>query len=70
MSARVGDRIVVAGHYTGGPNRDCTVVVVLGADGRPPYLVRWEDTGHEAVFFPGVNAIVRRSADPFCRAER
>ena len=43
----------------GQPDRDCEVLAVRGADGSPPYLVRWGDTGHEALFFPGSDALVQ-----------
>ena len=29
------------------------------ADGQPPYLVRWEDSGHETLCFPGPDAHVQ-----------
>jgi len=53
MRASVGDRIVVKGHHIGDPDRDGVVLEVHGADGGPPFLVRWEETGHETLFFPG-----------------
>jgi hypothetical protein len=56
MHASVGDRIVIRGHRIGEPNRDCEVLEVRGQDSGPPYLVRWGDTGHETLFFPGVDA--------------
>jgi hypothetical protein len=31
---------------------------VQRADGEPPYLVRWEDSDHETLFFPGPDATV------------
>lgn len=52
MQARVGDRIRVRGLHVGDPGRVGEVVEVRGADGAPPYVVRWSD-GHEAVFVPG-----------------
>jgi Domain of unknown function (DUF1918) len=58
MHAHVGDRIVIGGHRAGEPDRDCQVLEVRNADGEPPYLVRWGDTGHEALFFPGPDATV------------
>jgi hypothetical protein len=58
MDVHVGDRIVIRGHRAGEPERDCEVLEVRGADGGPPYLVRWGDTGHEALFFPGSDATV------------
>jgi len=59
MQAAIGDRIVIKGHHIGEPDRDCEVLEVRGADGGPPYLVRWEQDGHEALFFPGSDAAVR-----------
>lgn len=58
MQAKVGDRIVIKGHHLGGPSHDGEVLEVRGEDGEPPYLVRWEDTGHETLFFPGSDAVV------------
>jgi hypothetical protein len=58
MQAKPGDRIVVKGHHVGDPDRDCEVLEVRGVDGGPPYVVRWGDTGHETLFFPGSDAAV------------
>ena len=59
MKATVGDRIVVKGHHIGDAERDGEVLEVHGPDGGPPYLVRWGDTGHTALFFPGPDAWVQ-----------
>jgi hypothetical protein len=59
MRAAVGDRIVIKGHRLGEPDRDCEVLEVRGADGGPPFVVRWEEDGHEALFFPGSDAAVQ-----------
>jgi len=59
MQASVGDRIVIHGHRAGEPDRDGEVLEVRGTDGAPPYLVRWGDSGHEALFFPGSDASVQ-----------
>jgi hypothetical protein len=59
VNASVGDRIVVRGHHIGEPDRDCEVLEVRGPDGGPPYVVRWGDTGHTALFFPGSDALVQ-----------
>lgn len=61
MHASVGDRIVVRGHHTGEPDRDCEVVGV-GEEGNPPYTVRWSDSDHETLFFPGSDARVQHFA--------
>ena len=57
MQAQVGDRIVVRGHHVGEPDRDALVLGVQGADGAPPYRVKWSD-GREGVYFPGTDARV------------
>ena len=58
MQAKVGDHIVVRGHTVNIPDRDCEVLEVHGADGAPPYLVRWSDSGTTGLFFPGSDAAV------------
>ena len=62
MRASTGDRIVIKGHRVGEHDRDCEVLEVRGADGEPPYLVRWDDSGHECLFFPGPDAHVQHFA--------
>jgi hypothetical protein len=59
MQASVGDRIVIKGHRVGEPDVDAEVLEVRGADGRAPYVVRWGESGHEALFFPGLDATVQ-----------
>lgn len=66
MHSDVGDRIVIRGHRAGEPERDCEVLEVRGEGGGPPYLVRWGDTGQEALFFPGSDAYVQ----PFAHQRR
>ncbi len=61
MHVTVGDHIVVQGHHTGQAVRTCEVTEVRGADGGPPYLVRWSDTGHETLYFPGNDAVVEHA---------
>lgn len=58
MRAAPGDRIVIHGHRVGEPDRDCQVLEVRGPDGGSPYQVRWDDDGHESLFFPGPDATV------------
>jgi hypothetical protein len=59
MQASVGDRITIRGCHSGDPNRDCEVLEVRGPNGGPPYVVRWADSGHEAILYPGTDAIVQ-----------
>jgi hypothetical protein len=62
MQAKVGSRIVIRGHRVGEPDRDCEVLEVRGPDG--PFVVRWDDTGHETLLFPGPDAqVVEPRAD-------
>jgi hypothetical protein len=62
MQAQVGDRLVVEGRTVEAARQEGEVVEVKGADGGPPYLVRWSD-GHEGLTFPGPDAhIVRGQA--------
>lgn len=59
MQAAIGDRIIIRSHHVGEPDRDCEVLEVRGVGGAPPYLVRWEDSGHETLLFPGSDAVVQ-----------
>lgn len=59
MQASPGDRLVVKSPVVDGPMRDAEVLEVHGPDGAPPYLVRWTDTGHEGLLFPGNDTEVR-----------
>jgi hypothetical protein len=58
LSASPGDRLVIHGHHLGERARDGEIVEVLGDGGRPPYRVRWSDTGREALLYPGPDAVV------------
>jgi Domain of unknown function (DUF1918)/Rv2632c-like len=58
MKASVGDRIVMAGEQVDRPTRDGEVLEVRGADGAPPYLVRWSD-GHTGLLYPGPGSVLR-----------
>lgn len=58
MHANVGDRITIRGHRVGEHERDGEILEVRGADGGPPYVVRWGDDGHQSLFFPGTDAFV------------
>ena len=59
LYATVGDRLVAPCARAGGPARDAEILEVRHPDGSPPYLVRWSDTGHEALVFPGPDAHVQ-----------
>jgi hypothetical protein len=63
LRASVGDWIHVAGTHVSDHERDGEILEVRGENGTPPYVVRWSDTGHEALVFPGPDASIR-PADP------
>jgi hypothetical protein len=56
--AQPGDLIVIEGHRIGESRRIGEILEVLGSDGHERYRVRWDD-GHEAVFYPGSDAVVQ-----------
>jgi hypothetical protein len=58
LRASPGDRLIIQRHHLGEPDRDGEILEVLGENGEPPFLVRWED-GHEAELFPGSDAVVQ-----------
>jgi hypothetical protein len=43
------------------------VVEVRGPDGTPPFVVRWDDSGHEVLFFPGPDAVIEHIEKPNAR---
>ena len=53
MQAKVGDRMVAHGTHIDDHDRDGEVIEVRGANGGPPYLVRWTEDGHESLVYPG-----------------
>jgi hypothetical protein len=61
MHAAPGDRLVVRNLHLDRPVRDARILEVRHADGSPPYLVRWSDTGQEALVFPGPDAHVEHA---------
>lgn len=64
MRAAVGDELMATSHHVGEPARHGVITAVRGADGAPPYVVRWDD-GHEATFFPSSDTtVVSKGAAP------
>lgn len=47
------------GNTVGEGDRRGEIIEVRGADGGPPYIVRFDD-GHEGLVFPGPDAVVVR----------
>jgi hypothetical protein len=50
MKAHVGDLLIAEGSDG---RRTCEIINLHGADGAPPYVVRWLTDGHVALMFPG-----------------
>ncbi|WP_020577552.1 DUF1918 domain-containing protein [Actinopolymorpha alba] len=69
MHAKVGDRLHVYGRHVGNPAKVGRIVEVRGEDGSPPYVVQFDD-GHEALVFPGPDAVVQRPTRSRAKARR
>lgn len=57
MRAAVGDRLHIHGRNVGNADHLGEILEVRGADGAPPYLVKFND-GHESLVFPGPDCVV------------
>ncbi|MFC9329025.1 DUF1918 domain-containing protein [Kitasatospora sp. NPDC057015] len=60
MHAAVGDQLHIHSRSVGMVDRTGEITEVHGANGQPPYLVRFED-GHEGLVYPGPDSIVEHS---------
>ncbi|MGW7047550.1 DUF1918 domain-containing protein [Streptomyces avermitilis] len=58
MHATEGDQLVQHGRIVGQHDKIAEIVEVMGAEGTPPYRVRFQD-GHEAVCSPGPDSEIR-----------
>lgn len=61
MRAAVGDRVTVPGRHVGDSVRSGQVLEVHGAEGAPPYVIRWDD-GHEGICCPGPEMRIEHTA--------
>jgi hypothetical protein len=61
MRASIGDKLRVHSNQVGTPDHCGQITEIRGADGGPPYLVRFDD-GHERLVFPGGDAVVEPPA--------
>jgi Domain of unknown function (DUF1918) len=64
MRGTVGDQLVVRSRHLRSYERRGEIVEVRGADGGPPFVVRWEPDGSLGLFFPGPDVVVRGLAAP------
>jgi CBS domain-containing protein len=64
LHARVGDVLVVRGGHVGDRDRRAVIEEVRGADGGPPYVVRWTGEHDERthLYFPGPDAHIEERA--------
>ena len=60
LPAEVGDVIEITGQVVGGRPRRAEILDVRGEPGHEHFRVRWEDDGHESIYFPAGDAVIRR----------
>lgn len=58
MLAHVGDKLITESTHVGEARRIGVITEVRHEDGTPPYTVRWLDSDHEVLVFPGPDARV------------
>jgi len=63
VRAAVGDRVVVRGKTVETADRHGVITEVRGEDGKPPYMVTYDD-GHQAMVFPGGDFVVEHVEQP------
>lgn len=63
MIAKPGDWLVISGRTDHSSGRRGEILSVGSPSGEPPYTVKWLDTEHVAVVFPGPDAIVVGAAE-------
>jgi Domain of unknown function (DUF1918) len=59
LRAKPGDRLVIRADHTGEAEHDGEILEVLGENGAPPFVVRWEDDGHVSRLYPGTDTYVQ-----------
>lgn len=64
MRARAGDTLVA------GSGSIALIVEVIGADGHPPYIVKWMSGGNIAMVDPDPYARVIPGDNPCCEGEK
>jgi hypothetical protein len=61
LQAQVGERIRIHGRTVGAHEQEAEIIEVRGANGGPPYMVRFDD-GHESLIYPGADAEIRHTS--------
>jgi hypothetical protein len=62
MRAEVGERLRIHGRTVGEQEKVGEIIEVRGAEGEPPYVVRFDD-GHEKLVFPGPDAEIEHDSE-------
>ncbi|MDH6194017.1 hypothetical protein M2272_000638 [Mycobacterium frederiksbergense] len=70
MKANIGDWLVIKGTKVDKSDQRGLITEVRSSDGSPPYMVRWLDTGHVAMVFPGPDAIIVTAREQNAADER
>jgi Domain of unknown function (DUF1918) len=70
MKANVGDWLVVKGRTNEQAEQRGMITEMHAADGSPPYMGAVLNTGHEALVFPGPDAVVVTPAEQQVADER
>lgn len=73
MKANVGDWLVIKNSTNEHCDQRGIITEVHSGDGAPPYMVRWLETGRQALVFPGPDGVVvtaakQRAADEQARS--
>jgi hypothetical protein len=63
VEAKTGDWLVIKGRTNGQHEQRGLITDVRSRDGAPPYVVRWMQTGGEALVFPGPDAVIVTASD-------
>lgn len=63
MRAHTGDWLIVKGRTDSSAARRAMVLEAHGPDGSAPFFVRWIDSGHETLLFPGPDAVLVTAAE-------
>lgn len=58
MQAHKGDQLIVKSHRIGQPDRKGEVIEARGPGETEPFMVRWDDTGHTTLLFPGTDTVI------------
>ncbi len=59
MRAKAGDHLIIKSHRVGTPEVEAEVLDARGEHGEGPFLVRWLSDGHQGLYFPGPDTVVR-----------